>query len=699
MFDTGAFAAGQAASGDGVRDMLAQQMGQLQVQGAQLQTQQAQQQMAMQRIALRRQQQYGQDVQSFAQNPTVEGLAALWKYPEFQANTKGIYDAMDPRMRQAEATQLGSVAALLQNDQVDKAIPLVQQRIDADKAAGRDTAGDEQALAMLQSRDPKQINAVKAMTASLIAGAVGFDKAGEYLKTIGMDQSPVETEPGKTVTNPLTGQVIASQPSNLSPQTLNVPGGGQELVSFNPNPGAGSVSTGTAQTEGGGPASGAGAASGPRSVRNNNPGNLRATPFTQSQPGYQGKDSAGYAIFSDPQSGLAAQAALLGGKAYFGGGRKTVASIISKWAPPKSAGGDNTNAQVTNYISYVSKQLGVKPGDVLSAQQLPQLAQAMSQFEAGATGRAGPVRVPSPAHQAPAGGTQAGAPAQVGGATVLASTASPGALNTEGAEPGYAWNAQHNAQFAVPGGTADFTPEALNAATDQYLLSGQLPGGMGGGAIKSAVMKNVPARLSALGLANSDLPALRSKYKSLTGSLQQNAQILNMLEASERALHANAQQVLQTQQQLVKDGIIDNGSPALNNIRLDTYAHIGSPDTKAHIKKYQDAVNGLTQEYTKFMNSANGMGGNAAPSDAARGLAMDLNDEGQGPKTMQAHINQIFTETGNKRNGIGAQNEKIQAQLSSLIAPRADLPKGARVIGTYRGHRVIEVNGQRMVEQ
>lgn len=690
--DFNAFQMGQAASGDPVADMLATRLGNLQAQGVQIQNQAAQQQLAFQRIALQRQQQYAQDVQSFAQNPTVTGLATLWKYPEFQANTKGIYDAMDPRMRQAETTQLGEVASLLQNGQIGGATKIVQQRISADQAAGRDTTGDRQALAMLQSGDPKQINAVKGMVASLIAGSVGFDKAAEYLKAVGLSQEPVKTTPGDTYTNPLNGQTVAAQPTNLSPQVLNIPGGAQELVGFNPNPGA---NNGSVSTEGGGPASAGGAAHGaPRSVRNNNPGNLKATPFTKSQPGYSGVDGAGYAIFSSPQDGIAAQAALLGGKNYYAGGRKTVAAIVSKWAPPQSAGGDNTNAQVANYIAYVSKQLGVKPNDVLSPQQLPQLAQAMAGFEAGATGHAGPVRVPPTSVPQAQSSAQDSLPAGV-----VASTGSTGALNTQGAEPGYAWNADHTKQFPVPGGTADFSPDALNAATDQYLLTNQLPGGMGGGAIKSAVMKNVPARLTALGLQNSDLPALRSKYKSLTGSLTQNAQILNMLEASETALHSNAQQVLNTQAQLVKDGIIDNGSPALNNLRLETYTHVGSAQTKADIKRYEDAVNGLTQEYTKFMNSANGMGGNAAPSDAARGLALDLNDKGQGPASMRAHINQIFVETANKRNGIGAQNSKISAQLSSLIAPHSPLPPGATVIGTYHGKRVIEVNGQRMVEQ
>lgn len=693
------FAAGQAAVGDPVSDAVRMRLGLAQMQGLQIQNAQAAQTMALQRVALARQQQYTSDVQSFASNPTVEGLATLWKYPEFQANTKGIYDAMDPRMRQSEATQLGSFAAVLQNAQnkdgtydpkmLNNAAQMIQQRIDADQAAGRDTSNDEMALQMVQSGDPKQINALKAMTAGLIAGAAGFDKASDYLKSIGLSQEPVKTTPGDTYTNPLTGQTPAAQPSNLQPETLNIPGGAQELVGFNPNPGA----TNGASTEGGGPAS-TGGASAPRSVRNNNPGNLKATPFTRSQPGYAGVDNAGYAIFNSPEDGLSAQTQLLSGKGYYGGGRKTVAAIVNKWAPSKTVGGDNTPAQTANYIAYVSKQLGVKPTDVLTPQQLPQLAQAMSRFEAGATGHAGSVRVPPNAVPQAQGGAPTGA-----SSPVIASTGNTGALNTQGAPEGYAWNADHTGLIPTPNGPNDFSPAALDAATAQYAYTGQMPGGMGGAGMKSAIMKNFPVWLQSHGFSTNDLPTLRANYKQMTSSLQQNGQILNMLEASENALHANAQQVAQTQHQLVLDGIIDNGSPALNNLRIDTYSHVGSAKTKADIKAYEDAVNGMSQEYTKFMNSANGMGGNAAPSDAARGLAMDLNDPGQGPASMQAHIRQIFVETANKRNGIGAQNAKIQAQLSSLLAPKTSLPAGAKVIGTYHGRRVIELNGQRLVEQ
>src|SRR3546814_5331772 len=34
-----------------------------------------------------------------------------------------------------------------------------------------------------------------------------------------------------------------------------------------------------------------------RSVRNNNPGNLRDSPFTRQLPGYQGADADGFAVF------------------------------------------------------------------------------------------------------------------------------------------------------------------------------------------------------------------------------------------------------------------------------------------------------------------------------------------------------------------------------------------------------------------
>lgn len=103
--------------------------------------------------------------------------------------------------------------------------------------------------------------------------------------------------------------------------------------------------------------------------RNNNPGAIRV-------PG-----SMQFQSFATPQAGVQAQEALLG--RYMGHGLNSVAAIVERYAPRQSRGGDNTDAQVNNYIAYVSRRLGVNPNDALSPAVLPQLGQAMREFETG----------------------------------------------------------------------------------------------------------------------------------------------------------------------------------------------------------------------------------------------------------------------------------------------------------------------------
>jgi len=87
--------------------------------------------------------------------------------------------------------------------------------------------------------------------------------------------------------------------------------------------------------------------------------------------------------FSSPQQGIQAQEALLG--RYLQSGRNTVRSLIERYAPRQSVGGDNTDAQVNNYIGYVSKRLGINPNQQLSPGQISALGQAMREFETGNT--------------------------------------------------------------------------------------------------------------------------------------------------------------------------------------------------------------------------------------------------------------------------------------------------------------------------
>jgi hypothetical protein len=85
--------------------------------------------------------------------------------------------------------------------------------------------------------------------------------------------------------------------------------------------------------------------------------------------------------FPTQQAGIHAQEAQLG--RYMGRGLNNVSSIVETYAPRKRRGGDNTDAQVNNYIGYVAKRLKVNPSDTLSPGLLPLLGQAMREFETG----------------------------------------------------------------------------------------------------------------------------------------------------------------------------------------------------------------------------------------------------------------------------------------------------------------------------
>jgi hypothetical protein len=115
------------------------------------------------------------------------------------------------------------------------------------------------------------------------------------------------------------------------------------------------------------PAGGTGAAKG--ILRRNNPGALRI-------PG-----SLGFQSFATPQAGIAAQEGLLG--RYMNKGLNSVSSIVERYAPRQSRGGDNTDEQVNNYIGYVARRLGVNPNDTIAPALLPHLAEAIREFETG----------------------------------------------------------------------------------------------------------------------------------------------------------------------------------------------------------------------------------------------------------------------------------------------------------------------------
>lgn len=107
-------------------------------------------------------------------------------------------------------------------------------------------------------------------------------------------------------------------------------------------------------------------------VRNNNAGNLEASPWSQSQPGYTGSDGR-FAQFDTPENGLNALNALLTNK--YTKGLTTPRQIIGSWAP--ASDGNNVDA----YSKYVGSAAGLGPDDPLKPEHLPAVASAIARYE------------------------------------------------------------------------------------------------------------------------------------------------------------------------------------------------------------------------------------------------------------------------------------------------------------------------------
>lgn len=145
------------------------------------------------------------------------------------------------------------------------------------------------------------------------------------------------------------------------------------------------------------------AASGPRNVRNNNPGNIRYGAWAK-QHGAVGADDKGFAIFPNMQVGFAASNALLAN--YGKRGTNTVAEIIGKWAPKNE---NNTAA----YTAYVAKSMGVNQNQPLNMND-PAVQTALSGHIAKYEGM--------PASMVAANTSRLGAGAPRGGVTIQQNT-------------------------------------------------------------------------------------------------------------------------------------------------------------------------------------------------------------------------------------------------------------------------------------
>jgi hypothetical protein len=146
--------------------------------------------------------------------------------------------------------------------------------------------------------------------------------------------------------------VVPSQPVPLAP--LPSGGGNASLASF-----PSIISTGTS-----------------RASRNNNPGNIVASAWTAKQPGFTGTDG-NFAVFDTPEAGQRAMDNLLSN--YQDSGVNTISGIVGKWSPASA----NPPGSTANYINYVANRTGLDPSQPVTKDQIPAIANAMSEFESG----------------------------------------------------------------------------------------------------------------------------------------------------------------------------------------------------------------------------------------------------------------------------------------------------------------------------
>lgn len=138
-----------------------------------------------------RQAQWSEAVQAAMQNPTAEAFAQLHLInPEASTAIKEAWGSLDKERQTADLQEMSAIRGLLAAGRPEMARERLQARIDADKAAGQDTADDEQVLALID-QDPK---AARFMVDYALSSAVGPEKFGQLLGELGEEARAQELQ-------------------------------------------------------------------------------------------------------------------------------------------------------------------------------------------------------------------------------------------------------------------------------------------------------------------------------------------------------------------------------------------------------------------------------------------------------------------------------------------------------------------------
>lgn len=322
------------------------------------QFQQAQQQAA---AAQDQQKAYQNAVGSFIQNPTAEGAANLQlQFPEQSKAIQQSWESRDAARQQADLQGLATVYSYIKNGQPDAAKASLQQRLDADKAAGKQEPMVQHLLDSLDT-DPTGKHAL-GMSAMLISLSPDGDKFAKTLDSLNPSDTVKGQIVGRAIGHYENGKWVTDyrDPENVEYRTIKDENGNDKIVALG--------------GDGASPSSGSGSPSSqPLSVRLNNPGAIRFDPKNN----WQGQvgNAGGFVQFDTQANGQRAHTKLIANQ--IASGFDTPLKWATHYAP--AADGNDPVA----YAKRVAASLGIGINDKIPAGSAPKIQAASAAVESG----------------------------------------------------------------------------------------------------------------------------------------------------------------------------------------------------------------------------------------------------------------------------------------------------------------------------
>ena len=704
----------------------------------QTQNQQLQYQNQMARYQFARQQGYIQDAHTMSHQQLAE------KYPDMVAQIKSNFDAMHEINQTQTRTMLGSAVSLAQGGHYTDAADYLDQQHQLAQQAGQEDEFSPYVTQLLRSSNPADQAAGKRMLAHTLLSTYDQKEAPANAKALGISEEPTIIKPGETAENQLMGsQVVA--PLAKTSIILKNRDGSESGGAFDPNPsgygstpgglsgapgadvGAAPPSTGTVPaTPGQGSADASGLTGiihniesgglgdyGPdgKPLTNKKSGarfGMQVMPATAAKPGYGVKPAASNTAAEFNRVGTQLFQAHLD---HYGDPLKAAAAYqagrgnLNKAMVAAAKAGDPNN-----WVNYLGPD-GRKYVHDFATQMASLGGQGGTQVASN-----GPLEVPQgapvqmAANGAPASSSGLYMGPQAGSSPIVMTNANPQqGVDTAGAQPGYQWTPGRTGQVPIKGTAEDFAgqdPTSKEAQFREYALNGTLPQftGTSGAGYKNGFLAEFGPWLASHNMTPQQLVGMRAQYNVDRGAFNTAYQTAATMKTAKAQLDEDGAALIKTHKALVDAGIIGN-TPSINDAKLTLYSHVGSPQTQTLIKQYFDSLGAYKAKVAKFLSSANGAGGNAAPTEGAANRAAELNDEGINHTALIGHIHQYMIETGNALGPMIDTANTYKKKLDNYLpnkgqAAAPGLPQGAHWIGTSGGKNVYKLpNGSRIIEQ